>query len=311
MTMTPRLQIKENAMLGFDHRIESDYEEYYHEINPRVWHFDPNLGVSSDRNLPNVSEFHKSEFHNWQLDEYKSSDLLSINFGSDGSEVNYMAFARDVAFGMFTDDDLEQAKLLRVALSTNLGLTRAAGRQIPFDQAFLDETLSDVAVAVFDTNLDLVQISPDAESVLAKAGVLARGGREFLPGKHKDRLGTVAKAVLQDGQVRDVILDGGGQRMRCQMSRLKSKTLQSDLYHIVLRITSHDNLMRAQALQSLSRAERDVVLALCRGKSLRDISSERGVSYNTCRNQLAAAHLKLGTRTLVDVVRDFYPALSV
>ena len=70
-------------------------------------------------------------------------------------------------------------------------------------------------------------------------------------------------------------------------------------------------LAKESVLDCLAPAEREVADMLMQGLSLRDISELRARSYNTCRNQLAAVHLKLGTRSVAQIFAKFGRAPSM
>ena len=50
---------------------------------------------------------------------------------------------------------------------------------------------------------------------------------------------------------------------------------------------------RIRALYGLTRAEAEVVTALCDGKGIEQLSQERGVALNTVRTQMKTIYLKM------------------
>ncbi|WP_420145781.1 helix-turn-helix transcriptional regulator [Sphingobium sp.] len=62
---------------------------------------------------------------------------------------------------------------------------------------------------------------------------------------------------------------------------------------------------RLRSLHGLTRAEADIVAALCEGKALEDVSDERGVSLATVRTQMKAIYSKTDCRRQSELVARF------
>lgn len=62
---------------------------------------------------------------------------------------------------------------------------------------------------------------------------------------------------------------------------------------------------RLRALHGLTRAEADIVVALCDGKALEDVSHERGVALATVRTQMKAIYSKTDCRRQSELVARF------
>ncbi|MFC3440766.1 helix-turn-helix transcriptional regulator [Sphingobium rhizovicinum] len=62
---------------------------------------------------------------------------------------------------------------------------------------------------------------------------------------------------------------------------------------------------RLRALHGLTPAEADIVVALCEGKALEDVSQERGVALSTVRTQMKAIYSKTDCRRQSELVARF------
>ncbi|MEL7098494.1 MAG: helix-turn-helix transcriptional regulator [Pseudomonadota bacterium] len=129
-------------------------------------------------------------------------------------------------------------------------------------------------------------LAPDGgeAAVISEGGAVVRATRGFKDKFNAENVGGKAHAILSDlsfGSGRwvgkHIVLDASRYKPGMTLVRMSANTV----------------------FARLSPQERAVASALAKGKSMRQIAEDRGVSHNTVRNQVAAIYKKIGASNRV------------
>lgn len=177
----------------------------------------------------------------------------------------------------------------------------------------LQATLDLVEHAIFTLNMAgrLIHCNAQGESMLRRQDAL------FLRQRHLFARDGQSDAALQTALRAAAAREGTQagalfvQRARGLPYMLSVSAIWSDDERQIVLIATdpgiHDASLasRLRALHGLTRAEAEIVVALCEGKALEDVSQERGVAMATVRTQMKAIYSKTDCRRQSELVARF------
>lgn len=221
------------------------------------------------------------------------ADELRVAFGAEGACLAIGTFVRAEADGLFAPGELADVREL-VPVATTV-LRRALGR--------VSQQVSQLAPAVvlLDGNGDVVQMSQGAQRVLDE--LYQDVDETGLPtivraAATRARWGRTATNLATRLRGRD------GQWMRLHVS-----PMEGDAGTVAITIEpAHPNDLVPILLESygLTQRETEIVLALARGLSTKEIGAELLISPHTVRDHLKAVYEKAGVSSRGELVGGLY-----
>lgn len=258
----------------------------------------------------------RSGYFNEFLKPIASEHSMMIRLSICGTRVSSMNIARSAARGAFTDREIEHARRWQA----HLVRADRIGRQIQIDQAALDaidRLVEETGKVLFflDSYARVCRMSAAAEGWLARNATLRVDGSRLVAQLSSEDRRMQQLIMAATGSI-DIARRGGAMNLTIDGERSvelaitplgpRSVAVWSD-EPMALVSLAHEPPQLSSAAQvcqrhGLTPAESRVALALSKGRVLRDIAAEAGLSVNTVRAQLGTIFSKTGCHRQAELV---------
>lgn len=310
-----------------------DWAAHYHKVCPRLAHMKnrPAGSISVDYQFIDEAGIMRDPLYQEFLRPNGTRYFLATTLEQDLERSTTISIQRTEHQGHASSRDAEVLKILSPHLKRALALKRRTGlerRRVGDYQATFQAM--DIGVVLVDDTGLIEFMNETAESLVAEAQRVSVRSRRLIFASndartHYDGALTALSnealrcpgpiALQSDGAERQPLrLDFMPLPASTQFSRfLDSSQAKRRRLLILVSDTARIAYPSAQLLRDgygLTIAESDLALSLCRGATLREHATIKGVGYTTVRSQLVSVRAKLGERDQAGVVRQVLRLLS-
>ena len=293
-------QLINSVMYGPPGAQVQDYLQHYQFINDRLLKVKLHDQIVSDETYLDLATFHKGEFYDWTIREVSCSDVLGIHLRDTGAGRAGLAFYHDGSSGIYTEADRRAAAALLPMIETNVRLSRLVPHDMPFLDDLLQHTAGDRAFMILTDTGRVMARSAAADRLLDQPTGLRLHAGELRFSREDSRLSKALADTLNTGVPRDLSFEIPDGLLALSICALTVSTYRFARPLLLIELSVQP---AAKPSGRLTPSEHLLLDAILAGKTLRDFAAETGKSYNTCRNQLASLHSKLGTRRITDLIR--------
>lgn len=295
----------QSRIVGLSDKDIADYESYYSRINPRLNSELTRRNVVIDGMLFERNEFERTEFYSWYRKAARSREMMGFAILGSAGTVSMLCVGRHHSHGLFNKDHVANAERLHAALAANLRLTSAIEADLPFADLLLERGTQNRGLVILDAQFRIRTANPFFWQIFESSDLLSMVAGQLLLKHEPFRLIEKCERASDTGLPQTLMSGSADQCLFIEVVPMQTFTLHGPHKLLLLDIDPSRNPRLESRLTKMTAAERELCSLICNGRTLRDAADRRGVSYNTCRNQLASIHAKLETSSITDLVRIF------
>lgn len=318
---------------GLPEHALGEWAAHYYKVCPRLAHMKdrPAGSISVDYQFIDEAGILRDPLYQDFLRPNGTRYFLATTLEQDLERSTTLSIQRSERQGHASSRDADLLKILSPHLRRALELKRKTGlerRRVGDYQAAFQAM--EMGVVLADDTGRVEFMNETAESFVAQAQAMSiRGRRLIFAGNdarshYEKTLKALSDETLKCPGPMALQSDGAeGQPLRLDFMPLPASTQFSRFLDtnqakrrrllILVSDTARIAYPSAQLLRDvygLTVAESDLALALCRGATLREHATMKGVAYTTVRSQLVSVRAKLGERDQAGVVRQVLRLLS-